>query len=48
VSGTEDKECGMDARMGRSSVPGEVSEEVNGTASDAGVIEGMDTGLSLS
>ena len=48
VSGTEDEEWGVDVRMGRSSVPGEVSEEVNGTASDAGVIEGVDTGLSSS
>jgi len=46
VSGTEDEEWGVDARMGRSSVLGEVSEEVNGTASDAEMIEGVDTGSS--
>ena len=46
VSGTEDEEWSVDARMGRSSVLGEVSEEVNGTASDAEMIEGADTGSS--
>ncbi len=46
MSGTEDEEWSVDARMGRSSVLGEVSEEVNGTASDARVIEGVDMGSS--